>query len=154
MLKPGGVETFEEYAQKVFLPYISKQLEHVTRLDLVWDMYVADTLKATARAKRGKGMRQRVVASARIPSNWQNFLRVDLNKRELFSYLSKKVIESVNHNKEVIVTEENQVLSVPTQPNIHLLAPCSHEEADSRMMLHVQHAAKQARSQPNTSSHC
>ena len=54
MLKPGGVETFEEYAQKVFLPYISKQLEHVTRLDLVWDMYVADTLKATARAKTRK----------------------------------------------------------------------------------------------------
>ena len=47
----------------------------------------------------------------------------------------------------MIVTEENQVLSVPTQPNIHLLAPCSHEEADSRMMLHVQHAAKQGHNQ-------
>ena len=64
-----SVETFEEYAQKVFLPYISKQLEHVTLLNLVWDMYVADTLNASARTKRGKGMRQRVVASARIPSN-------------------------------------------------------------------------------------
>ena len=51
MLKPGAAKTFEEYAHQVFLPYISGQLQHVSRLDLVWDSYVVDSLKATARAK-------------------------------------------------------------------------------------------------------
>ncbi len=37
MLKPP--KTFEEYAHQVFLPYISGQLQHVSRLDLVWDSY-------------------------------------------------------------------------------------------------------------------
>ena len=73
MLKPGGAETFEEYAHQVFIPYISRQLQNVSRLDLVWDRYVANTLKATARAKRGKGIRQRVIASAHIPRNWPFF---------------------------------------------------------------------------------
>ena len=30
---------------------------------------------------------------------------------------------------------------------MHLLAPCSHEEADSRMILHVAHAAQQGHQQ-------
>ena len=80
MLKPGSSETFEEYAHKIFIPYISGQLQHVSRLDLVWDSYVANTLKATAREKRGKGIRQRVVASARIPRNWNNFLPSHLQR--------------------------------------------------------------------------
>ena len=44
---------------------------------------VADSLKATTKAKRGKGIHQRVAESAPIPGNWQDFLRVDLNKKEL-----------------------------------------------------------------------
>ena len=47
MLKPGSSETFLEYAHKIFIPYISGQLQHVSRLDLVCDSYVANTLKAT-----------------------------------------------------------------------------------------------------------
>ena len=31
---------------------------------------------------------------------------------------------------------------MPPQQDVHLLAPCSHEEPDSRMMLHVAHAAQ------------
>ena len=143
MLKPGTSKTFEEYAHQVFLPYISGQLRHVSRLDLVWDSYVVDTLKATARAKRGKGVRRRVVASAPIPGNWQNFLRVDLNKQELFSFLSKVLIQSFDKdNKELVVTDGELVLCVPPQQDIHSLAPCSHEEADTRMLLHVAHAAQ------------
>ena len=36
------------------IPYISRQLQNVSYLDLVWDRYIAGTLKATARAKPGK----------------------------------------------------------------------------------------------------
>ena len=148
MLKPGAAETFEEYARQVFIPYISRQLHHVSRLDLVWDSYVVDTLKATARAKRGKGVRRRVVDSAPIPGNWQNFLRVDLNKKELFCFLSKALVESFKQDKkELVVTDGEQVLCVPPQCDIHSLSPCNHEEADSRMMLHVAHASQHGHQQ-------
>ena len=61
MLKPGTAKTFEEYAQKVFIPYVVRQLQHVSRLDLVWNSYRADSLKASTREQRGKGVRRRVV---------------------------------------------------------------------------------------------
>ena len=110
---------------------------------MVWDSYVADSLRATVRAKCGKGVRLRATDSAPIPGNWQNFLRVDLNKKELFVFLSKALFKSFcQDNKEVVVTEGDQILCIPPQEDTHLLAPCNHEEADRRMMLHVAHAAQ------------
>ena len=47
---------FQEYADEVFIPYISGELRNVSRLDVVWDSYKVDSLKATARAKWGKGV--------------------------------------------------------------------------------------------------
>ncbi len=100
MLKPGAAKTFEEYAHQVFIPHITEKFHHVSRLDLVWDRYLADTLKATARLKRGKGVRRRVVGSAPLPSNWLSFLRVDLNKSELFCFLSKELLASFKQERE------------------------------------------------------
>ena len=89
MLKPGISKTFEVYAKEVFLPYISLQLCKATRIDLVWDVYLNNSLKGTARLNRGQGIHRRVVGTGVIPGNWQNFLRVDSNKTELFSRLSQ-----------------------------------------------------------------
>ena len=52
---------------------------------------MADSLKGSARSKGGKGVRRRVVGAAAIPGNWQNFLRVDTNKTELFQFLSQAI---------------------------------------------------------------
>ena len=143
MLKPGTAKTFGEYAQQVFIPYVVRQLQHVSRLDLVWDSYRADSLKASTREQRGKGVRRRVVDSAVIPGNWQSFLRVDSNKVELFSYLSTMLAESFQEEgKELVVTDGVQVICVPQQEDVNSLAPCNQEEADTRMMLHVAHAAQ------------
>ena len=57
MLPTGTSKTFQDYIDSVFLPYISKQLKHVDRLDIVWDVYIQDSLKAATRDKRGKGLR-------------------------------------------------------------------------------------------------
>ena len=46
MLRPGFANTFSDYAIEVFLSYITSQLQHVNRLDVVWDEYIADSLKA------------------------------------------------------------------------------------------------------------
>ena len=83
MLKPGPSRTFQEYSQSVFLPYVKGQLRNVQRVDLAWDKYNTDSLKATSRSKRGKGIQRRVKPDTKIPSNWAAFLRVDENKQEL-----------------------------------------------------------------------
>ena len=62
---------------------------------------------------------------------------------ELLSFLSKALVVSFKHEeRKELVTDGDQVICVPAQQNMHLLAPCNHEEADSRMMLHVAHAAR------------
>ncbi len=53
MLKPGAAKTFQSYAHDVFVKYVNSQLQHVRRIDIIWDSYNPDSLKATARAKRG-----------------------------------------------------------------------------------------------------
>ena len=61
MLKPTNtIKTFQGYANQVFLPYIKGQLQHVQRVDIAWDEYVLNSLKATTREKRGRGIRRRV----------------------------------------------------------------------------------------------
>eukprot|EP00112_Aurelia_sp_Birch-Aquarium-sp1_P002704 Seg1300.6 transcript_id=Seg1300.6/GoldUCD/mRNA.D3Y31 product="hypothetical protein" protein_id=Seg1300.6/GoldUCD/D3Y31 len=91
MLRPKGCSTFEEYSEKMFLPYISLQLEKVKRLDIVWDEYMDDSLRAAKRAKRGDGVRRRAQPSVPIPKNWHQFLCLEENKKELFGYLSSEV---------------------------------------------------------------
>lgn len=84
MLKPTSVKTFNEYAHEIFFPYLTRKLESVSRLDLVWDHYLSEFLKAATRAKCVKGVQRHVVGAAAIPRNRHNFLRVDSNKTELF----------------------------------------------------------------------
>jgi len=80
----------------------------------VWDRYLPDSLKGTARAKRGKGVRRRVVAGASIPGNWASFLRVDDNKTELFSFLSGALLDSFQlADKQLVVMDRDAVLSKP-----------------------------------------
>ncbi|KAK0146492.1 hypothetical protein N1851_014183 [Merluccius polli] len=145
MLKPSAVKTFNEYAHDVFIPYLSRKHTSVTRLDLVWDRYLSESLKATTRAKRGKGVQRRVVGSAAIPQNWQNFLRVDSNKTELFTFLSQALLkwfDCVREDKQLVITDDVGVLSSPSLPDLSSISPCTHEEADTRMLLHVAHAVQ------------
>lgn len=65
-LVPGTCDTFEDYAKEVFLPYVGKELDNVSRIDIVWDVYKSDSLKNATREKRGCGTRRRVSSSTRI----------------------------------------------------------------------------------------
>ena len=131
MLKPVGAKTFQDYAMLVFLPYIKAQLARVTRVDIIWDVYIPDSLKSTARENRGKGVRRRVAAANSIPGNWQEFLRVDENKTELFNFLAHEVVENLSTEKEVFSTCGKHVLCSRVHEDVSALAPCSHEEADT-----------------------
>jgi len=74
VLRPGTAKTFEGYATDLFVPHVTSQLQRVDRLDIVWDLYMADSLKADICCRRGKAVRRRVVPTSAVPENWQGFL--------------------------------------------------------------------------------
>ena len=117
MLHPKTTATFNEYVQTVFLTYIKSQIHSAQRLDIVWDIYKTDSLKASTREKRGAGARRRVAPTVRIPPNWKSFLRVDENKTELFQLLAKELEGSDLGEKEVYTTFGSQVLSNTRRAN-------------------------------------
>ena len=144
MLKPSGAcKTFSDYANQVYLPYIGKQLQGVQRLDIIWDRYIENSLKAQTRNKRGNGVRRRVQADVRLPANWGEFLKVDSNKTELFLYLAEQTTNlPCETNKCILSTSDILVLSSSVDVMSHI-SPCTHEEADTRLILHASDCARQ-----------
>ena len=60
MINPGIRKTFAEYANQAFKPFIFMYLEKADRIDVVFDVYRADSLKTETRIKRGTGIRLRI----------------------------------------------------------------------------------------------
>ena len=48
----------------------------------------------------------------------------------------------MQEDKQLVITSDMEVLSKPPLSDRSSIAPCTHEEADSRMLLHVAHAAR------------
>ena len=139
---PGSSKTFGEYGENVIAKYVKRWLIKVSRVDLVWDSYIENSLKSSTREKRGSGARNRVLPFVQIPRKWNEFLRVDKNKVELFSMLSKIVVEVDVNGKDVFATDGENVLCSSKSQNVDQLSPCSHEEADTRIIIHCLDAAR------------
>ena len=79
--------------------------------------------------------------STKMPKNWKNFWLDSTNNTELFDYLSQ-VVE--NHNfpegKSFFITKGQEVISKNTN---HKMETCTHEEANTRIMVHILHAIQQ-----------
>ena len=78
------------------------------RLDIVWDQYKQDSLKADTREKWGKlkGIGRKVAASTKLPGNWQDFLKDNTNKEELYSFLTSAVCcHTFPEGKTVVATK-------------------------------------------------
>lgn len=139
-LPTAGIATFRDYAKKVFLPFLRNQLNSVKRLDMVWDTYKKNNIKETTREKRGKGVRKKVEAQNKIPGKWQDFLRDPDNKKELFAFLTNEIKHcEFPSYKEVIVTPGDAAVC---RGSDHHIPHCDHEEADTRMVYHMQDAIK------------
>ena len=107
----------------------------------MWDTYIGGGLKATTRSLRGAGLRQRVAPDNQLPRSWKDFLRVDQNKQELFQFLAQ-CVTSIDSERQVISSHGEQVLSSHPRDDTSTLAPCTHEEGDTRMFLHVTDAVQ------------
>ena len=127
---PTHAKVVGEYTSMHLLPFMeSQEMPRTTRIDAVWDCSHKHSLKNQTRTKRqaGGGI-QGTWVSTKIPiprgKDWQQFLSINQNKDVLFKYLSTQLISATTNNTACCMC----------------LSPTDHEEADSRMMLHLQHA--------------
>jgi len=112
------------------------------RLDVVFDRYFEKSIKGMTRDKRGTGLRQRVTEDVRVPANFMGFLRDSENKEELNHLLvtagSQLLIPT---SKDLFITSSSSVIHVGS--NADMKEQCNHEEADSRIMVHLMNAIQQ-----------
>ncbi|ELU15800.1 hypothetical protein CAPTEDRAFT_215744 [Capitella teleta] len=139
MVRPKNSTTFGDYCADVFLQYVFIMLKTKDWVDIVFDVYKDNSLKSGIRQQGGTGIRRRVTLSTKIPGNWASFLRVSQNKQELFIEISqymKTVILPAGKHIVCTLLEECLVVAEGSL-NLSSLAPCSHEEADTRILLHL-----------------
>lgn len=140
-LKPIKCKTFADYAT-CFRKHIEKQLNSAIRIDLVWDSYPELSLKTFCRQTRVRNnrtaSRRRVMPSVHIPKNWKNFLGNPENKIELYELLSDAAM-CIPTQKEIVITQKENVY-ISSHRNNSMLSPCNHEEADTRIIVHIHDA--------------
>ena len=92
----------------------------------------------STREKRGKGIQREVAGRNKLSNNWADFLHDSGNKRQVFSFLSNKleVLECIE-GKQIFTSGTTSVTATGAS---HYMPECNHEEADTRMLLHLQDA--------------
>src|SRR5262249_3134778 len=74
-----------------------------------------------------------------IPKNWNAFLQVDENKIQLFQLIAKDIVEIPSSQCMIVTTYGENVLTLNSY-DCSKMSPCNHEEADSRLFVHVKDA--------------
>ncbi|KAE8739201.1 hypothetical protein FOCC_FOCC015307 [Frankliniella occidentalis] len=131
---------------KTFTQYV-KQLQSVitsmastfkvSRVDIAWDRYFKDSLKAATRTERGCGVRRvELPQKDKLPLDWADYLRNDENKVELFRYLSQSLLECCEGFEMVTNIDSQIISSAPGSSMLHE-ACAEMEEADGRIVLHL-----------------
>ena len=139
--KPGQEKTFKGYDENVFYPMIKSEVAKVDRVDVVFDTYRKDSLKATTRKKRGKGIRRKVEAGTQPPNNWNSFLCIEENNVELFRFLSMSVIDIAHPERNTLCAFDEDVICTSNH-NLRNVSPCIQEKGDTRVFLHIKDMAE------------
>ena len=111
-------------------------------MDLVWNRYLAESLKNCTREKYGVGVLRKVTGHYLIPTNLITFLRCSENKAWLFPYLSNVVVKEMQDKVVVSTVNENVVIN-GAGIEIWSLMSCNMEEADERVFVHVKYALRE-----------
>ena len=136
-------KTFGDYCNTQITNKIKQLAQNVSRLDVVFDVYKKTTLKQDTRDGRGKsdGIRIPVRNDTPIqPKIFSKCLKIDENKTELFTMISDSISSMTSNTTEILCTKLSHVVS-NTRSLTDNLQPCSQEEADTRLLLHVRDIA-------------
>ena len=140
--------TFGDFA-RMFNQAVFQYGRHFSRIDVVFDRYDQMSVKEGTRNRRKKGRAiRRIIESPDVPlpQDWLGFLSDPGNKADLSKLLSTVLIEQAPNEKCVVTAGGFQeATSVGcNRANINTEMICStHEEADTRMILHCMHTDSQ-----------
>ena len=94
-----------------------------------------NSLKATTRKQRSKGIRRKVANNSQPPKNWYAFLRIDESKSELSRFLSNAIAKmSFDENKFIICASDETVICNQLYSS-SIIVPCKQEEANTRVFF-------------------
>ena len=101
------------------------------------------SIKTATRIKRGEGHRYHVTSQTYIP-NWNLFLRNSENKTQLFKFLAENIIRKValEEGKQLYCSHEDITITNPDNLDVSAISPCTHEEADPRIFVHLKDAVR------------
>src|SRR6218665_1296499 len=112
------------------------------RTDIIFDVYKENSLKMYARLIRGKGSRRKVTSQGKMPKNWPNFLQNENNKKELYPFLADRLKEADPQNLVFVSKEDGAITNVDACSHLTMNLSRNHEEANTRLFVHVHHAIK------------
>ncbi len=85
-------------------------------------------------------MQRKLVAETKIPKNWNDFIYVSENKQQLFECLARKVQGHIfPYDLIAVITDGQSVGAVGVQSSEFAFQNCNHEEADTRIFVHLKH---------------
>ena len=139
-------KTYGELATIVLRKIIASAVNS-TRIDVVFDVYIDNSIKSAGRLKRASSGRltfQQLRKDHQI-KQWNHFVTDGHNKTEIISLLvqlwSENITLLTREPESFFVTSENKCYEISRNGmNIVSELESSQEEADTRMMLHAKHA--------------
>jgi len=90
-LPTTNVGTFNEYADQGFLPHITNQLESCTRIDIVWDTYLPNSIKQSAKENEEKESIERCQGTINCLENGLNFYMIQLISKKCWNFFPAKL---------------------------------------------------------------
>lgn len=146
----GLPDTFEELAEKVF-----SLLPKTERVDFVTDTYKDVSIKGAERERRG--VREQFLIKGpktKVPRDWKAFMGNNENKKQLVKLLltewSKDKYAQKIKGRRIMFACEEECMCICSLDGVTVTSSAveklftSQEEADTRIILHLEHAAREA----------
>ena len=154
-----GAKSFGEWSDNFTAFVVSHFSDKCTKVDVVFDRYLPNSIKGVTRAKqkrgKSKGIRRDVESRERRIGNWGRFIVVEENKASLAHFLSTEMSQryGTHPGRELVVSGGfREILNVwSSDGSRETLQELSsgHEEADTRIVLHARDAAVRGYHQVN-----
>jgi len=144
----GEQVTFGDVATAVLL-MVLKEGNCSKRIDVVFDTYKENSIKNSERLLRGEetGHHLQSIASTQIVRQWRNFLSRASNKTSVIAFMVSEW-KGTQHRgklgeKTLYATTGEECFKITSDGCIQVASlQCNQEEADTRLLLHAAHAAK------------
>jgi len=142
----GNKLTFVEISERLLKMALASHPDS-KRVDVVFDIYLDSSIKDAERVNRGanRGILFSQIVPTHTVRNWRGILSSPASKRQLTRFVANdwQQRQSLIGEKELYVTADSKCLRI-TQDTVMEVRELdsSHEEADTRVLLHASHAAR------------